>query len=187
VKPIIEHDIGNGPEAIVADPDSLITSRGSADVTNVAEPKARPNWCVHLTSSVAVKLPKKTPAMEIIFIEPLDMLLGKGFGDTKDTVIATLEMPLTTEERATETATASPAKTTRVVPTTVATLAPFVNVTSTDDAAAGVPAPITTTTVVALAYVHVAEVPELGVAPTFAVHANPAMKLVPVTVMVLLA
>ena len=77
------------------------------------------------------------------------------------------------------------ALTVSVVPATVATLAPFVNVTSTDDSAAGVPAPITTTTVVALAYVHVAEVPELGVAPTFAVHANPAMKLVPVTVMVL--
>ena len=55
VKPIIEHDIGNGPEAIVADPDSLITSRGSVEeLTNVAEPKARPSWCVHLTSSVAV-------------------------------------------------------------------------------------------------------------------------------------
>ena len=71
------------------------------------------------------------------------------------------------------------------VPATVATLAPFVNVTSTDDAAAGVPAPITTTTVVALAYAHAAEVPVLGVAPPFAVHENPEMKLVPVTVMVL--
>ena len=65
------------------------------------------------------------------------------------------------------------ALTVSVVPATVATLAPFVNVTSTDDAAAGVSAPITTTTVVALAYVHVAEVPVLGVAPTFAVHTNP--------------
>ena len=37
-----------------------------------------------------------------------------------------------------------------VVPETEATLAPFVNVTSTDDAPAGVPAPITTTTVVSL-------------------------------------
>ena len=58
---------------------------------------------------------------------------------------------------------------------TVATLAPFVNVNSTDDATPGlllavVLVPITTTTVVALAYVHVAEVPPLGVAPTFAVH-----------------
>ena len=58
---------------------------------------------------------------------------------------------------------------------TVATLAPFVNVNSTDDAVPGlllavVLVPITTTTVVALAYVHVAEVPPLGVAPTFAVH-----------------
>ncbi len=70
--------------------------------------------------------------------------LGEGFGDTKDTVIATFELPLITEERETETAEASPAKIMRVVPATVATLAPFVNVTSTDDAAAGVPAPITT-------------------------------------------
>ena len=58
---------------------------------------------------------------------------------------------------------------------TVAVLAPFVNVNSTDDAVPGlllavVLVPITTTTVVALAYVHVAEVPPLGVAPTFAVH-----------------
>ena len=74
-----------------------------------------------------------------------------------------------------------------VVPPTVAATPEFVNVTSTDDAAAGVFAPITTTTVVALPYVHVAEVPVLGVAPTFAVHTNPSMKLVPVTVMVLLA
>ena len=101
------------------------------------------------------------------------MLLGEGFGDTKDTVIATFELPLITEERETETAEASPAKIMRVVPATVATLAPFVNVTSTDDAAAGVPDPTTTTTVIALAYVHVAEVPVLGVAPTFAVHTNP--------------
>ena len=72
------------------------------------------------------------------------------------------------------------------VPLTVATLAPFVNVTSTDDAAMLVPAPITTTTVVALAYVQdVAGVPALGVAPTLALQAKPEMKLVPVTVMVL--
>ena len=62
-----------------------------------------------------------------------------------------------------------------VVPETVATLAPFVNVNSTDDGVpallAVVPLPITTTTVVALAYVHdVAKVPLLGVAPTFALH-----------------
>jgi len=74
-----------------------------------------------------------------------------------------------------------------VVPATEALTPEFVNVTSTDDAAAGVPAPSTTTTVDALAYVHVAEVPLLGVAPTFAVHTNPSMKLVPVTVTVLLA
>ncbi len=49
------------------------------------------------------------------------MLLGEGFGDTKDTVIATFELPLITEERETETAEASPAKIIRVVPATVAT------------------------------------------------------------------
>ncbi len=59
-------------------------------------------------------------------------------------------------------------------------------VTSTDDAPAGVPAPITTTTLDTLETKQdVAAVPELGVAPTLAVHANPRMKLVPVTVMVL--
>ena len=74
-----------------------------------------------------------------------------------------------------------------VVPETAAVTAPFVNVTSTDDAAMGVPAAITTTTVVAVAYVQdVAGVPELGVAPTLALQAKPEMKLVPVTVMVLL-
>ena len=76
------------------------------------------------------------------------------------------------------------ATTVSVVPATVATLAPLVNVTSTDDAAAAVPAPITTVAEVALTYVHVAAVPELGVAPTFAVHAA-LTKLAPVTVMVL--
>ena len=78
------------------------------------------------------------------------------------------------------------------MPDTAAETPEFVNVTCTDDtvpgsAAEGVPDPITTTTVVALAYAHdVAPVPELGVAPTLAVHAKPEMKLVPVTVMVLL-
>ena len=73
-----------------------------------------------------------------------------------------------------------------VVPETAAVTAEFVNVTSTDDAAMLVPAPITTTTVVALAYVQdVAGVPALGVAPTLALQAKPEMKLVPVTVMVL--
>ena len=84
------------------------------------------------------------------------------------------------------------ATTASVVPATVAATPEFVNVTCTDDAVPGradevVPDPITTTTVVALAHVHdVASVPLLGVAPTFAVHANPSMKLAPVTVMVLL-
>ncbi len=68
---------------------------------------------------------------------------------------------------------------------TVAVLAPFVKVSCTDDAAAGVVAPITTVTVVALTYVHVATGPALAVAPTLAVQAKPAMKFVPVTVMVL--
>ena len=74
----------------------------------------------------------------------------------------------------------------RVVPETVATAAPLVNLTSTDDAPAGVPAPITTTTLDTLETTQdVADVPELGVAPTLAVQTNPGMKLVPVTVMVL--
>ena len=52
VKPIIEHDIVNGPEAIVVDPDSVITRRGSVtELTNVAVPEA---CCEHLTSSIAV-------------------------------------------------------------------------------------------------------------------------------------
>ena len=70
-----------------------------------------------------------------------------------------------------------------VDPATVAEAPEFVNVTSTDEAPAVVPAPITTTTVVALVYMHVAEMPALGGAPTLAVQA--LMKFVPVTVMVL--
>ena len=72
------------------------------------------------------------------------------------------------------------------VPETAAVTAELINVTSTDDAAMDVPAAVTTTTVVALAHVQdVAGVPALGVAPTLALHANPEMKLAPVTVMVL--
>ena len=77
------------------------------------------------------------------------------------------------------------------VDATVATLAPFVNVNCTDDATPGlapvtVPPAITTTTVVALAYVHdVASVPLLADAPTFALHTKPDMKFAPVTVIVL--
>ena len=72
-----------------------------------------------------------------------------------------------------------------VVPETAAVTAEFVNVTSTDDAAMLVPAPITPTTVVALAYVQdVAGVPELGVAPTLAVQGSFG-KFDPVKVMVL--
>jgi hypothetical protein len=71
------------------------------------------------------------------------------------------------------------------VPETAAVTAEFVNVTSTDDAAMLVPAAITTTTVVALAYVQdVAGVPELGVTPTLAAQGSFG-KFDPVTVMVL--
>ena len=69
---------------------------------------------------------------------------------------------------------------------TDAVTAPFIKFISKDDAAAGVPAPITTTAAVALATVQdPAAVPEPGVAPTRALHAKPGMKLAPVTVMVL--
>ena len=73
-----------------------------------------------------------------------------------------------------------------VVPETTATTAPLVNVTSTDDAVVGVLAPMTTTALVEAGTVHdAAAVPELGAAPTLAVHAKPGMKLAPDTVMVL--
>ena len=76
--------------------------------------------------------------------------------------------------------------TVREVPETTATTAPLVKVTSTDDAAAGVPTPITTTTAVVEGTVHIfAAMPDLGAAPTLAVHAKPGMKLAPDTVMVL--
>ena len=69
---------------------------------------------------------------------------------------------------------------------TVAVRTGLVKVSSTDDAAMGVFEPMTTTTVVADAYVHdVAAVPPLATAPTLALHAKPEMKLLPVTVMVL--
>ena len=58
-----------------------------------------------------------------------------------------------------------------VVPETAAVTAPFVNVSSTDEAATGVPDAITMVTVVALTQASVvAGVPELGVAPTLAVN-----------------
>jgi hypothetical protein len=76
--------------------------------------------------------------------------------------------------------------TVREVPETTATTAPLVNVTSTDDAVVGVLAPMTTTALVETGTVHdAAAVPELGAAPTLAVHAKPGMKLAPDTVMVL--
>ena len=57
------------------------------------------------------------------------------------------------------------------VPLRAATLPPFVNVSSTDEAATGVPDAITMVTVVALTQTSVvAGVPELGVAPTLAVN-----------------
>ena len=63
------------------------------------------------------------------------------------------------------------ARTLSGVPLTAATLAPFVNVSSTDEAATGVPDAITMVTVVALTQTSVvAGVPELGVAPTLAVN-----------------
>ena len=101
-------------------------------------------------------------------------------------VIATFVLPLTTEESETATEANSPKNIMSGVPATVADTAEFVNVSCTDDAATGVFAPITTTTVVALAYVHdAAAMPEPAVAPTLAVHAKPEMKLAPVRVMVL--
>ena len=75
------------------------------------------------------------------------------------------------------------AKMSSVVPGTVAVTAPFVKFNSTDDAPMSVFAPMTTTAVVAFMTVQeVAAVPEMGSAPTLAVHAKPEMKLVPVTV-----
>ena len=74
----------------------------------------------------------------------------------------------------------------RVRPETEMITAPFWNVNCTDDAAASVLAPTTTTAVLALATKQdEAAAPELGVAPTLALQAYPTMKLVPVTVMVL--
>ena len=81
-----------------------------------------------------------------------------------------------------------------VVPGTVKTFAPFANVNSTDDAvpgraAEGVLDPITTTTSVPLEHEQdaAAVLVKGKLLPTRAVHAKPEMKLVPVTVMVLLA
>ena len=74
-----------------------------------------------------------------------------------------------------------------MVPGTVAVTAHFVKFNSTDDTPMSVLAPTTTTAVVAFAMVQdVAAVPEMGSAPTLAVHAMPKKKLVPITVMVLL-
>ena len=100
--------------------------------------------------------------------------------------MATFVLPLTTEEREIETDATSPKNIMSGVPATVADTAELVKVSSTDDAAMGVFEPMTTTTVVADAYVHdVAAVPPLATAPTLALHAKPEMKLLPVTVMVL--
>jgi hypothetical protein len=78
------------------------------------------------------------------------------------------------------------AETVRGVPFTVATSS-FSNVSCTEDAPVGVPAPMTTVTVVALTYVHdVAAVPFAGAEPTFAMQSRPLMNPEPVTVIVLL-
>ena len=70
------------------------------------------------------------------------------------------------------------------VPLSVTIFGPFVNVSSTDEAATKVPDAITMVTVVALTQTSVvAGVPELGVAPILAV--KPSMKFVPITEMVL--
>ena len=95
-------------------------------------------------------------------------------------------LPLTTEEREIENDATSPKKIKSGEPATVAVTAELVKVSCTDDAAMGVSEPMTTTTVVADAYVHdVAAVPPLATAPTLALHAKPEMTSVPVTVMVL--
>ncbi len=81
-----------------------------------------------------------------------------------------------------------------VVPDTAAETPEFVNVTCTDDAVpgrtlTGVGGPIITTTSVPLEHEHEkAAVLVVGtLLPTRAVHSKPEMKLVPVTVMMLLA
>ena len=74
-----------------------------------------------------------------------------------------------------------------MVPGTVAVTAALVKFNSTDDAPMSGFPPMTTTAVVAFVTVQeVAAVPEMGLAPTLAVHAKLQMKLAPVTVMVLL-
>jgi hypothetical protein len=43
VKPYTEHEIGNGPDEMVAAPESRMTRSGSiSEATNVAEPAAKP-------------------------------------------------------------------------------------------------------------------------------------------------
>ncbi len=77
------------------------------------------------------------------------------------------------------------ATTASVVPGTAVTLSPFVNINCTDEALIGVLVPMTTTAVVAFATMQdVAKAPVLGFAPTLALHKNPGMKLLPITVMV---
>ena len=74
-----------------------------------------------------------------------------------------------------------------VVPGTVTVTAHSVNSNSTDDAPMSVFDPTTITAVVTFAMVQdVAAVPDMGSAPTLAVHAMPKKRLVPITVMVLL-
>ena len=116
---------------------------------------------------------------------------GIGVVGAKDSVMGTMDLWAIRSERemlsmtdATEVVGA--ATTASVAPATAVTIAPFVNVNCTDDAAIGVPAPMMTTAVVAFATVQDAAVaPVLGSAPTLALHKKPGMKLAPDTVMVL--
>ena len=133
VKPYTEHDIGNGPDEMVAESESLMTRRGSiAEETNVADPVARPCRWVHLTSSDAVKSTKKTPETDIVLIEPLEPLFGGGFGEMNDRVIATVVLPLTSEESDTDTEAASPANiagnATRLTPSMIPFAAVYVEI-----------------------------------------------------------
>ncbi len=53
---------------------------------------------------------KNTPATDIVFIGPLEPLFGGRLGEINDNVIATFKLPLTSEERETETDAATLAK-----------------------------------------------------------------------------
>ena len=57
-----------------------------------------------------MKLPKNTPAIDIVLIDPLEPVFGGRAGEINDNVIATFVLPLTYEERETETDAASATK-----------------------------------------------------------------------------